>query len=131
MPDAGKVRVLRGYLRGWKAEAGVFFDGAGPDSAGDQIRGVAPSHPVSRLDTELLQRGRPVIAAVEELLVGKPEVAVHDGFPSAVQPTGATGELKGRQRCFHSPASCQPNAGGHRPSRPAGQQRQSRLARLP
>jgi deazaflavin-dependent oxidoreductase (nitroreductase family) len=49
--DADKVDVLRGYLRRWKAEVGVFFDGVGPDSTDDQIRAIADKHPVFRLET--------------------------------------------------------------------------------
>src|SRR5580704_791569 len=49
--DADKVDVLRGYLRRWKAEVGVFFDGVGPDSTDDQIRGIAHKHPVFQLET--------------------------------------------------------------------------------
>jgi deazaflavin-dependent oxidoreductase (nitroreductase family) len=51
VPDADKVDVLRGYLRRWKAEIGVFFDGVGPDSTDEQIRGIAHKHPVFRLET--------------------------------------------------------------------------------
>jgi deazaflavin-dependent oxidoreductase (nitroreductase family) len=51
VPDADKVDVLRGYLRRWKAEVGVFFDGVGPDSTDDQIQAIAPKHPVFRLET--------------------------------------------------------------------------------
>lgn len=51
VPDADKVDVLRGYLRRWKAEVGVFFDGVGPDSTDEQIRGIAHKHPVFRLET--------------------------------------------------------------------------------
>jgi deazaflavin-dependent oxidoreductase (nitroreductase family) len=51
VPDADKVDVLRGYLRRWKAEVGVFFDGVGPDSTDDQIRAIARKHPVFRLET--------------------------------------------------------------------------------
>ncbi len=50
VPDADKVNVLRGYLRRWKAEVGVFFDGVGPDSTDDQIRGIAHKHPVFQLE---------------------------------------------------------------------------------
>lgn len=50
VPDTDKVDVLRGYLRRWKAEVGVFFDGVGPDSTDDQIRDIAHKHPVFRLE---------------------------------------------------------------------------------
>jgi deazaflavin-dependent oxidoreductase (nitroreductase family) len=49
--DADKVVVLRGYLRRWKAEVGVFFDGVGPDSTDEQIRDIAHKHPVFQLET--------------------------------------------------------------------------------
>jgi deazaflavin-dependent oxidoreductase (nitroreductase family) len=51
VPDADKVDVLRAYLRRWKAEVGVFFDGVGPDSTDDQIRDIVHKHPVFRLET--------------------------------------------------------------------------------
>jgi deazaflavin-dependent oxidoreductase (nitroreductase family) len=50
VPDADKVEILRAYLRRWKAEVGVFFDGVGPDSTDEQIRDIAHKHPVFQLD---------------------------------------------------------------------------------
>lgn len=47
--DADKTDVLRAYLKRWKAEVGVFFDGVGPDSSDDELRRIAPRHPVFRL----------------------------------------------------------------------------------
>ena len=44
--DADKVDILRAYLRRWKAEVGVFFDGVGADSADSDLRRIAPDHPV-------------------------------------------------------------------------------------
>lgn len=41
--------VLRAYLRKWKLEVGVFFDGVGPDSSDEELRRIAPDHPVFRL----------------------------------------------------------------------------------
>jgi deazaflavin-dependent oxidoreductase (nitroreductase family) len=40
-----KVPVLRAYLKRWKAETGVFFEGTGADSSDDEIRAIAPRHP--------------------------------------------------------------------------------------
>ena len=34
-----KLPVLRSYLKRWKAEVGVFFEGVGPDSSEDELRG--------------------------------------------------------------------------------------------
>jgi len=45
LADDEKVPVLRAYLRRWKAEVGIFFEGTGPDSSDDQIRAIAPKHP--------------------------------------------------------------------------------------
>jgi deazaflavin-dependent oxidoreductase (nitroreductase family) len=47
--DEQKVPILRAYLKRWKAEVGVFFDGVGPDSPEDELRRVAAKHPVFRL----------------------------------------------------------------------------------
>ncbi len=44
-----KVPVLRAYLRRWKAEVGVFFEGVGPDSTDDELAKIAPNHPVFQL----------------------------------------------------------------------------------
>jgi hypothetical protein len=44
--DEEKVEILRAYLKRWKAEVGVFFDGVGPDSSDDEMRAIAPKHPV-------------------------------------------------------------------------------------
>jgi deazaflavin-dependent oxidoreductase (nitroreductase family) len=43
--DDAKVPLLRAYLKRWKMEVGVFFDGVGPDSTDEQIRAIAPKHP--------------------------------------------------------------------------------------
>ena len=48
--DEQKVPILRAYLKRWKAEVGVFFDGVGPDSGEQELRAEAAKHPVFRLD---------------------------------------------------------------------------------
>jgi deazaflavin-dependent oxidoreductase (nitroreductase family) len=47
--DDQKAPVLRAYLKRWKFEVGVFFDGVGPDSSEEELRHAAPKHPVFRL----------------------------------------------------------------------------------
>jgi deazaflavin-dependent oxidoreductase (nitroreductase family) len=47
--DADKVDILREYLRRWKAEVGVFFDGVGPDATDEQLAAIAPGYPVFRV----------------------------------------------------------------------------------
>jgi len=49
LDDSEKVPVLRAYLKRWKAEVGVFFEGVGPDSTDEQLAAIAPRHPVFRL----------------------------------------------------------------------------------
>jgi len=41
--------VLRAYLKKWKFEVGVFFDGLGPESSDEELRRIAPDHPIFRL----------------------------------------------------------------------------------
>ncbi len=50
LADADKVPVLRAYLRRWKAEVGVFFDGTSADSTDDELAAIAPRHPVFALE---------------------------------------------------------------------------------
>ena len=45
LDDDDKVPVLRAYLRRWKAEVGVFFDGASADSTDDELAAIAHRHP--------------------------------------------------------------------------------------
>ena len=46
LADDQKTSILREYLRRWKAEVGVFFDGVGPDSTDQELAAIAPRHPV-------------------------------------------------------------------------------------
>jgi deazaflavin-dependent oxidoreductase (nitroreductase family) len=45
LTDEEKIPVLRAYLKRWKAEVGIFFEGTGPDSSDDQLRAIAAKHP--------------------------------------------------------------------------------------
>jgi deazaflavin-dependent oxidoreductase (nitroreductase family) len=47
--DDAKVEVLRAYLRRWKMEVGVFFDGVDADSPDEELAAIAPKHPVFRV----------------------------------------------------------------------------------
>jgi deazaflavin-dependent oxidoreductase (nitroreductase family) len=49
LADAEKPAVLRAYLKRWKAEVGVFFDGVSADSPDAEVDRIAPRHPVFRL----------------------------------------------------------------------------------
>ena len=50
LEGADKIPVLRAYLARWKAEVGVFFDGAAADSTDDELAAIAPRHPVFALE---------------------------------------------------------------------------------
>jgi len=45
LSEEEKTPVLRAYLKRWKFEVGVFFDGVGPDSSDAEIRAIAGKHP--------------------------------------------------------------------------------------
>ena len=45
LSDEEKLPVLRAYLKRWKFEVGVFFEGVGPDSSDEEMRAVAGRHP--------------------------------------------------------------------------------------
>ena len=49
IPDDEKPALLRAYLKRWKWEVGVFFAGVGPDSSDEDLRRIAPDHPVFRI----------------------------------------------------------------------------------
>lgn len=46
-----KLDILRAYLRRWKMETGVFFDGVSADSPEEDVRRIAPRHPVFRIES--------------------------------------------------------------------------------
>jgi len=50
VPDDQKPPILREYLRRWKWEVGAFFGGVGPDSSDEELRRIAPDHPVFRVE---------------------------------------------------------------------------------
>ncbi len=49
LTDDEKPALLRAYLKKWKWEVGTFFDGVGPDSSEEELRRIAPDHPIFRL----------------------------------------------------------------------------------
>jgi len=52
IPDEDKVEMLRFYLKRWAWEVGAFFDGVGAKSSDDELRRIAPDHPVFRISPE-------------------------------------------------------------------------------
>ncbi|MEX2245714.1 MAG: nitroreductase/quinone reductase family protein [Dehalococcoidia bacterium] len=49
LSDAEKPPLLREYLKRWKMETGKFFDGVSDESPDDELRRIAPRHPVFRI----------------------------------------------------------------------------------
>jgi deazaflavin-dependent oxidoreductase (nitroreductase family) len=49
VPEADRREVLRAYLKRWKAEVGVFFDGVSAGSTDAELDRIAPDHPVFRI----------------------------------------------------------------------------------
>jgi deazaflavin-dependent oxidoreductase (nitroreductase family) len=50
LADEEKVPILRAYLKRWKAEVGIFFDGASASSSDEELGRIAPGHPVFRVE---------------------------------------------------------------------------------
>jgi deazaflavin-dependent oxidoreductase (nitroreductase family) len=50
LADDAKPAVLRAYLKRWKFEVGMFFDGVGPDASDEKLREIAPGYPVFRIN---------------------------------------------------------------------------------
>ncbi len=49
LPDEQKPELLREYLRRWKFEVGMFFDGIGPDAPDAKLLEIAPGYPVFQI----------------------------------------------------------------------------------
>jgi deazaflavin-dependent oxidoreductase (nitroreductase family) len=49
LADADKPAVLRAYLKRWKFEVGMFFQGVGPDAPDARLLEIAPGYPVFRV----------------------------------------------------------------------------------
>jgi deazaflavin-dependent oxidoreductase (nitroreductase family) len=52
LPDDGKADVLRAYLKRWKMEVGVFFDGVSAASPDSELARIAPNHPVFEITVQ-------------------------------------------------------------------------------
>jgi deazaflavin-dependent oxidoreductase (nitroreductase family) len=51
LSDEEKPPVLRAYLKRWKAEVGVFFDGVSDTSSAEELTRISSRHPVFRIQT--------------------------------------------------------------------------------
>jgi hypothetical protein len=50
VPDEDKIDILRHYLKRWKMEVGQFFQGVSASSPEEDLRRIAPDHPVFRIE---------------------------------------------------------------------------------
>jgi deazaflavin-dependent oxidoreductase (nitroreductase family) len=48
--DDDKPAILRAYLKRWKFEVGVFFDGVDAKAPEDKLRQIAPGYPIFRIE---------------------------------------------------------------------------------
>jgi deazaflavin-dependent oxidoreductase (nitroreductase family) len=51
LTDDEKPALLRAYLKRWKFEVGVFFDGVDAKASEETLRGIAPGYPIFRIAT--------------------------------------------------------------------------------
>jgi deazaflavin-dependent oxidoreductase (nitroreductase family) len=51
LTDDEKSALLRAYLKRWKFEVGVFFDGVDAKASEETLRGIAPGYPIFRIAT--------------------------------------------------------------------------------
>jgi len=51
LADDQKPELLRAYLKRWKFEVGMFFEGVGPDAPEEKLLEIAPGYPVFRITT--------------------------------------------------------------------------------
>jgi deazaflavin-dependent oxidoreductase (nitroreductase family) len=49
LADEQKPALLRAYLKRWKFEVGVFFDGVDANAPESELRRIAPGYPVFRI----------------------------------------------------------------------------------
>jgi hypothetical protein len=49
LADPEKPALLRAYLKLWKMETGIFFGGVTDQSPEEDLRRIAPDHPVFRV----------------------------------------------------------------------------------
>ena len=50
VPDAEKPAILRAYLRKWKFEVGMFFEGVDHNADDAKLLEIAPGYPVFRVE---------------------------------------------------------------------------------
>jgi rhamnogalacturonyl hydrolase YesR len=48
--DDDKPAILRAYLKHWRWEVGVFFDGVDAKAPESKLREIAPGYPIFRIE---------------------------------------------------------------------------------
>lgn len=51
LSDDDKPAILRAYLKKWKFEIGVFFDGVDAKAPEEKLREIAPGYPIFRVES--------------------------------------------------------------------------------
>ena len=51
LADEAKPAILRAYLKRWKFEVGVFFDGVDAKASDEELLRIAPGYPIFKIDT--------------------------------------------------------------------------------
>lgn len=49
LTDDEKPELLRAYLKRWRWEVGMFFDGVDAKASDEKLREIAPKYPVFRI----------------------------------------------------------------------------------
>jgi deazaflavin-dependent oxidoreductase (nitroreductase family) len=52
LPDEVKPAILRAYLKRWKFEVGVFFDGVDAKASDEELLRIAPGYPIFKIDID-------------------------------------------------------------------------------
>jgi hypothetical protein len=52
LADDEKPGILRAYLKRWKFEVGVFFDGVDAKASDEKLREIAPGYPIFEIFTK-------------------------------------------------------------------------------
>jgi deazaflavin-dependent oxidoreductase (nitroreductase family) len=50
LADEVKPAILRAYLKRWKFEVGVFFDGVDAKASDETLLGIAPGYPIFKIE---------------------------------------------------------------------------------
>jgi deazaflavin-dependent oxidoreductase (nitroreductase family) len=51
LPDEEKPALLRAYLKRWKFEVGMFFEGVDANASDEELLRIAPGYPIFRITT--------------------------------------------------------------------------------